>query len=87
MAATLSLKQCNSLSKNSSTPRKIYDLGGLWEKGWMHVKGSGLYTNKFVYNNIRGGERGIHYAMDDEELGQMIEKYGMDHEPKDPHHN
>ena len=66
-------------------PAKIFDFC-LKEKGWEHVNGSGLYTNKFVYKNIKGGERGMHYAMDDEELGRMIEKYGMDHSPEDPNH-
>ncbi len=59
----------------------------LKEKGWKYVAGSGLYTNKFFYKkNIKEGERGMHYAMDDGELGKMIEKYGMDHSPEDPNH-
>ena len=59
----------------------------LKEKGWKYVTASGLYTNKFFYKkNIKEGIRGMHYAMDDGELGKMIEKYGMDHSPEDPNH-
>jgi hypothetical protein len=68
----------------SAMARKIWDKGGLKEKGWRWVKGSGLSTNKFVFKNVRGGKQGCHWFLDDGEFGKGIEKYGLDHSPEDP---
>lgn len=63
---------------------KIYDLY-LKERGWRARTGNKLTTWIFIYQTDKvRGEKGIHYAEDYNELGMMIEKYGLNHAPVNP---
>jgi hypothetical protein len=63
---------------------KIYNLY-LKKRGWMARRGNKHSTWIFTYETDKvRGEKGMHYAEDYNELGTMIEKYGLDHKPVNP---
>ena len=64
---------------------KIYDLY-LKNWGWTARPGNKHCTWIFTYGKTTKvrGEKGMHYAEDYNELGTMIEKYGLNHAPVNP---
>ena len=74
---------------------KIWD-HNLKEKGWKHHKAVGLHTFVFAVPSLahltkkqllQEGTKDVHYAMDYIGLGEMIMKYGLDHNPEKAQHN
>jgi hypothetical protein len=53
-------------------------------RGWKYKKNP-LGTWMFIPPSLVGasGERGVHYACEYGELGRMLERFGLDYDPKD----
>ena len=64
----------------------------LKQKGWTYLRGNGLIDYLYIPGSLKELKKGdllneatdgIHYAGTDEALADMVEKYGLEHAPKD----
>ena len=69
---------------------EIYDDFLRVEREWFYQPGNLLHTYTFIPGSLKGvkniktkGVRGVHYAIGELELCEMIQTYGLDHAPKD----
>lgn len=78
---------------NAVLASKIYSVFLTVEKGWWFLKGSDKLLCNYIYvpgsitqckrtKLLKEGTMGIHYAYDDEELGEMIKRFGVNHKPQ-----